>query len=115
MKLTPFRKTITTEEEYAKALDVLSTLVDKGDKTTAEETAYLELLGTLVEDYERRHAPEVEEAVAKPSAFPSSISSNPSVPESSAASPPPRSDLGGRSSPAAAARGDARPPDHGFP
>ena len=66
MKLTPFRKTITTEEEYAKALDVLSTLVDKGDKTTAEETAYLELLGTLVEDYERRHAPEVEEAVAKP-------------------------------------------------
>jgi HTH-type transcriptional regulator/antitoxin HigA len=66
MKLAPFRKNITTEEEYAKALDVLSTLVDKGDRTTAEETAYLELLGTLVEDYERRHSPEVEEAVAKP-------------------------------------------------
>ena len=66
MKLTPFKKPITTEAEYGKALAVLTALVDKGDATTAEETAYLELLGTLVEDYERRHAPEVEEAVAKP-------------------------------------------------
>lgn len=64
MKLTPFKKPITTEPEYRKALAALSALVDKGDATTAEETAYLELLGTLVEDYERRHAPEVEEAAA---------------------------------------------------
>jgi HTH-type transcriptional regulator/antitoxin HigA len=66
MKLTPFKKPITTEAEYERSLSVLSALVDKGDATTAEETAYLALLGTLVEDYERRRAPEVEEVVARP-------------------------------------------------
>ena len=66
MKLTPVKKAITTEEEYEKALDVVSALVDKGDATTPAESDYLALLGTLVEDYERRHTPEVEEAVARP-------------------------------------------------
>ena len=66
MKLVPFQKMITTEVEYEKALALLSALVDKGDATTPAETAYLELLGTLVEDYERRRAPEVEETIAKP-------------------------------------------------
>ena len=66
MKLTPVKKAITTEEEYEKALNVVSALVDKGDATTPAESDYLALLGTLVEDYERRHSPEVEEAVARP-------------------------------------------------
>lgn len=66
MKITPVKKPLSTEAEYEKALAVISELVDKGDDTTPDETAYLALLGTLAEDYERRHFREVEEAVARP-------------------------------------------------
>ena len=66
MIIKPFAKTLSTRAEYKSALKSIATLVDKGDGTTAEEDAYLELLGMLAEDYERRHAPEVEEAVARP-------------------------------------------------
>lgn len=59
MKLKPFRNTINTEEEYEKALAVLSALVDKSDKTTAKEIVCLKRLGALLEDYEHRHVPGV--------------------------------------------------------
>ena len=55
------KKRRTTEAEYNAALSTISALVDKGDDTTPEETAYLALLGTLAEDYERRHYREIEE------------------------------------------------------
>lgn len=66
MNIIPVTKNLTTEDEYQAALATIAALVDKGDATTPEETAYLDLLGTLVEDYERRHFQEVEEAVARP-------------------------------------------------
>lgn len=65
MKIKPFAKTISTKAEYNAAVKCISALVDKGDATTKEEDAYLELLGILAEDYERRHVPEVEEAVSR--------------------------------------------------
>ncbi len=66
MKLMPVRKNLTTDAEYNAALSTISALVDKGDATTPEETAYLDLLGTLAEVYERRHFRAVEEAKARP-------------------------------------------------
>ena len=66
MQLKPFKKNISTKAEYTAALRAIAALVDKGDTTTREETAYLDLLGTLVEDYERRNGRELEEAVARP-------------------------------------------------
>lgn len=66
MQLKPFAKNISTKAEHAAALRAIAALVDKGDATTREETAYLDLLGTLVEDYERRNGRELEEAVARP-------------------------------------------------
>ena len=55
MIIKPIAKAISTEAEYNAAIKRIDALVSKGDKTTAEEDAYLELLGILVEDYERRH------------------------------------------------------------
>lgn len=66
MELKPFTKNISTKAEHEAALRAIAVLVDKGDATTREETAYLDLLGTLVEDYERRNGRELEEAVARP-------------------------------------------------
>ena len=66
MNIIPMTKNLTTEDEYQAALATISALVDKGDATTPEETDYLDLLGTLAEDYERRHFRDVEEAVARP-------------------------------------------------
>jgi len=66
MKIKAFAKAFSTEAEYKDALRRIEALVEKGDKTTAEENDYLNLLGILVEDYERSHQPELEEAVAKP-------------------------------------------------
>ena len=66
MKIKPLAKAFSTASEYKDAIRRIEALVEKGDKTTAEEDAYLNLLGILAEDYERRHQPELEEAVAKP-------------------------------------------------
>ena len=44
MIIKPFAKTLSTRAEYKSALKSIATLVDKGDGTTAEEDAYLELL-----------------------------------------------------------------------
>ena len=66
MNIKPIAKAISTEAEYNATIKRIDALVNKGDKTTAEEDAYLELLGILAEDYERRHQPELEEAVSKP-------------------------------------------------
>ncbi len=66
MKIKPFAKAFSTEAEYKDAIKRIEALVEKGDKTSDEEDAYLNLLGILAEDYERHHRPELEEAVAKP-------------------------------------------------
>lgn len=61
--MMPFRSRIKTDAEYQDRLAVLSALMDKGDGVTDAEADYMELLGTLLEDYEREHNPEIEAAV----------------------------------------------------
>ena len=57
--LKPFRRKLTTEAEYDNAVKTLSTLLDREPMLNKEELEYLDLLGTLVEEYERRTSPEV--------------------------------------------------------
>lgn len=54
-----FRK-IKTPEEYEASMKLFSALMDKGAKLSADEADYMDLLGTLLEDYERTAHPEVE-------------------------------------------------------
>ena len=64
--LKPFARKITTEAEYKAAVKTLSALVDKGSSATKAEREYLDLLGTLLEDYEMRTNPEVYAEIALP-------------------------------------------------
>lgn len=63
--MMPFRSRIKSEEEYEDRVRVLSALMDRGDAITDEEADYMELLGTLLEDYEREHNPDIEAAVER--------------------------------------------------
>lgn len=65
MTLKAFKKNLSTPAEYDAALKTLSILVDKGDQATQAELDYLDLLGTLVEEYERRNQPELETELQK--------------------------------------------------
>ena len=58
-RLKPFRLKLTTEAEYDNAVKTLSTLLDREPMLNKEELEYLDLLGTLVEEYEQRTSPEV--------------------------------------------------------
>lgn len=58
--LMPFRRKIKTEAEYDDGLKVLESLMAKGDSLTEDEADYMELLGVLLEDYERAANPEIE-------------------------------------------------------
>lgn len=64
--LKPFFCRLRNADEYHDAVRKVSVLIDRGDSLTQKEVEYLDLLGTLVEDYEKRTAPEVYEEIAKP-------------------------------------------------
>ena len=63
--LKPFRRKLTTDAEYRKAVKSLSVLLDREATLGKEELEYLDLLGTLVEEYEQRTSPETYAAIAK--------------------------------------------------
>ena len=65
MSLKPFFCRIKTKSEYRASVKKISELVDRGDSLSKAENDYLDLLGTLVEDYEKRACPEVYEEVQK--------------------------------------------------
>jgi len=48
---------IQTEEENDKAIEIAGTLMKKGDKRSPEETRLLDLLVTLIEDFEEKAYP----------------------------------------------------------
>lgn len=58
--LKPFRRKIRTHDEYDERMKVFSALMDKGDSLTEEETEYMDLLGTLLEDFEHTLHPELD-------------------------------------------------------
>ena len=58
--MKPFHRKIKTPEEYQTSMKLFSALMDKGDDLTESEADYMDLLGTLLEDYERVTHPEVE-------------------------------------------------------
>lgn len=58
--LMPFRRKIKTEAEYNDGLKVMEALMAKGDSLTDDEADYMELLGVLLEDYERAANPGTE-------------------------------------------------------
>lgn len=58
--LMPFRRKIKTEAEYNESLKVMEALMAKGDSLSDDEADYMELLGVLLEDYERAANPEIE-------------------------------------------------------
>ena len=64
--LKPFRRKLTTEAEYRQAVKSLSVLLDREATLNKEELEYLDLLGTLVEEYEQRTSPEAYTAIAAP-------------------------------------------------
>jgi len=64
--LKPFVCRLRNATEYRAAVKMVSALIDRGDDLTKKEVDYLDLLGTLVEDYEKRMAPEVYEEMEKP-------------------------------------------------
>lgn len=68
MKITlkPFFCRIKTKSEYHASVKKISELMDRGDSLSKAENDYLDLLGTLVEDYEKRMAPEVYEEIRNP-------------------------------------------------
>ncbi len=57
--LMPFRRKIKTEAEYNDGLKILEALMEKGDSLTEDEADYMELLGVLLEDYERAANPSI--------------------------------------------------------
>ena len=58
--MKPFHRKIKTPAEYEASMKVFSALMDKGDALTQSEADYMDLLGTLLEDYEQVTHPEVE-------------------------------------------------------
>lgn len=66
LSLQPFFCRIKTKSEYRASVKRLSEMIDRGDALTKAENDYLDLLATLVEDYERRACPEVYEEIQKP-------------------------------------------------
>ena len=58
--MKPFHRKIKTPEEYESSMKLFSALMDKGEKLSADEADYMDLLGTLLEDYERTTHPETE-------------------------------------------------------
>ena len=58
--MKPFHRKIKTPAEYEASMKLFSALMDKGEKLSADEVDYMDLLGTLLEDYERTAYPEVE-------------------------------------------------------
>lgn len=48
---------IETEEENERCLSEVEKLIDKGDKRSPEEDKLLELMTTLIEDFEEKHYP----------------------------------------------------------
>lgn len=66
LSLKPFFCRIKTKGEYRASVKKLSDMVDRGDALTKAENDYLDLLATLVEDYERRMCPEVYEEIQTP-------------------------------------------------
>ena len=58
--MKPFHRKIKTPEEYEASMKLFSALMDKGEKLSADEADYMDLLGTLLEDYERTAHPETE-------------------------------------------------------
>lgn len=61
--LKPFRGKIRTQEEYDDRLRAFSALMDKGESLSEEEADYMDLVGTLLEDYEHRLHSELDEDV----------------------------------------------------
>lgn len=59
--LKPFRGKIKTQDEYEERLRTFSALMDKGEALNEEEADYMDLLGTLLEDYEHSQHPELDE------------------------------------------------------
>jgi len=64
--IKPFVCRLRNATEYRAAVKKVSALIDRGDDLSEKEVDYLDLLGTLVEDYEKRMAPEMYEEMAKP-------------------------------------------------
>jgi len=64
--LQPFQRKIKTDEEYAARMEVFSALMDKGEALTEDEADYMELLGTLLSDYEHAAHPEIDDFVRRP-------------------------------------------------
>ena len=58
--MKPFHRKIKTPEEYEASMRLFSALMDKGEKLSSDEADYMDLLGTLLEDYERTAHPETE-------------------------------------------------------
>lgn len=51
--------TLRTEEQYDKAVKLLDQLIDKvSEKPNATLESLIDILGTLIEDYENKHVPE---------------------------------------------------------
>ena len=66
LSLKPYFCRIKSKAEYRSATRTISEMIERGDSLTKKEVDYLDLLGTLVEDYEKRQAPEVYEEIHKP-------------------------------------------------
>ena len=58
--MKPFHRKIKTPAEYEASMKLFSALMDKGENLSADEADYMDLLGTLLEDYERTAHPETE-------------------------------------------------------
>lgn len=63
--LKPFRGKIKTQDEYEERLRTFSALMDKGDSLNEEEADYMDLLGTLLEDFEHSSHPELDADILK--------------------------------------------------
>ena len=66
LSLKPFLCRIKTKSEYRASVKKLSDMIDRSDTLTKAENDYLDLLATLVEDYERHECPEVYEEIQRP-------------------------------------------------
>lgn len=66
LSLKPFFSRIKTKSEYRASVKKLSDMIDRSDTLTKAENDYLDLLATLVEDYERHECPEVYEEIQRP-------------------------------------------------
>ena len=58
--MKPFHRKIKTPEEYEASMRLFSALMDKEESLSVDEADYMDLLGTLLEDYERTMHPDVE-------------------------------------------------------